>query len=504
MLPRLGKSKRALKSFKSLADSTYSHRSHIRPEDVVYSVVNRKLGLRKLYSESHPVFQGTTALHLAVWNGNLACTQLLLENGADPDQLTTEGKCPLEFTTDPKMVALLLQYGASAAIVLTDSFNSLLKYWGGNYYELMMIYRNYIQISGIEVRGALDSSAPSFITESLSGLDCLAAHETLPAIASQGHGYAFNYFLWTWPQLSSFLLNSELAPEALQPFPWHWLGRHSAIGFLDTMLNQFRRRFGDSALKRWLNLQPDRGWSPLCRAASQGSIRVMENCLDMGADLDFEGCPLGSALMIASACGRLEAVQLLVRRGAAVSYNGRIGPINVFSVARSSKVKSWLLVGRFNDRLRLYGDDEAATRHSNTQVSCWSGIVQARFKLVGWTARHGEESAFGYARRLCQIKRMGFADGIVPAGGFVYPQKSTPLNHSTSSEGETAASGEQWLHLDAEATPSESVCSGPESSQTSASAQKYEASCREVLIARGAYHDPGVQGFTVNIGVDRI
>ncbi|KAI8649318.1 NACHT domain-containing protein [Fusarium sp. Ph1] len=443
-----------------------SHRSHIRPEDVVYSVVNRKLGLRKL----HPESQGMTALHLAVWNESLACAQLLLENGADPDQPTTEGKCPLDFTTDPKMAALLLRHGASPAIVLADSFNSLLKDWGGNYYVLMRIYQNYMQISGIEALGALGSSASSFITESLSGLDCLAAHETLPAIASQGHGYDFNYFLWTWPQLPSFLLNSELSLEALQPFPWHWLGRHSAIGFLDTTFKQFRRRFGDSALKRWLNLQPNRGWSPLCRAASKGSIKIMENCLDMGADLDFEGCPLGSALMIASACGRLEAVRVLVRRGATVTYNGRIGPVNVFSVARSRKVKSWLLVGRFNDRLRLHAADEAATHHCNNRVSYWSGIVQARFKLVGWTARHGEESAFDYARRLCQIKRTGFTDGIVPADGFVYPQKSTPLNHSTSSEGETAASGEQWFHLDAEATSSETVCHGPETSQTSASA----------------------------------
>ncbi|UPK99839.1 hypothetical protein LCI18_010774 [Fusarium solani-melongenae] len=457
-------------------------------------------GLQELESELYDM----TTLHVAVSQGVFACAQLLLENGADPDQLTTEGRCPLDLTTDPEMAALLLQYGASPAVVLTDSFNNILRDWGDNYYALMGTYQNYMQIPGIELRGALNSSAPSFITESPGDLVSLAAHNTLMAITSQGHGYVFNYLLWTLPELSAFLLNSELALEIVQPFPWHWMHLFSKIGFLDTRFNRFRRRFGDCCLKRWLNLQPDRGWSPLCRAAAQGSIKIMENCLDMGADLDFEGCPLGSALMIASACGRLEAVRLLVRRGATVTYNGRIGPINVFSVARSRKVKSWLLVGRFNDRLRLHASGKATTSHCNNQVSCWSGIVQARFKLVGWTARHGEESAFDYARRLCQIKRTGFTDGIVTADGFVYPQKSTPLNHSMSSEGETAASGEQWFHLDAEATSSESVCSGPETIQTPASAQKYEASCREVLIARGAYHNTGAQGFTVNISVDSI
>ncbi|KAI8712007.1 NACHT domain-containing protein [Fusarium sp. LHS14.1] len=476
------------------------HRSHIRPEDVIHSVVNRKLGLRKL----GPEFQDMTALHLAVWHGNFACAQLLLENGADPDQLTPKGECPLDLTTDPEMAALLLQHSASPIAVLTDSFDNILKDWGDNYSALMRTYQDYVRLLGIELQDALDFSASSFITESPLDLGSLAGHDTFLAIASQGHGYVFNHLLWALPHLSASLLSSELALGTLQPFPWHWLHLFSTVDFLDATFNQFRRRFGDSVLKRWLNLQPDRGWSPLCRAASRGSIKIMENCMEMGAELDFEGCPLGSALMIASACGRLEAVQLLVRRGAAVSYSGRIGPINVVSVARSRKVKSWLLVGRFNDKLRLHESEEASTFHANKPVSNWSGIVQARFRLVGWTARHGEESTFDYARRLRQIKRMGFTDGIVPADGFVYPQKYLRPTHSASSEVETAAPGEQWFDLDAEKISPERDYGGLETSKASASAQKYEASYREVLVAVGAYHNPGAQGFTVNIGVENV
>lgn len=443
-----------------------------------------------------------TPLHVAVVQGHLACAELLLDNGADPDQLITQGISALDITTDPEMTALLLQHGTSPIPVLTYPLNTLLKIWGDNHDALMRTYQDCMQSLGIDLRDVLNLSAPYFITEFPNRLKILPSHDTLSAIASQGHDYLFNYFLWMWPQLAAFLLNSELALETLLPFPWQWVNRFDSMRFLDEAFKQFRRRFGDRDLTRWLNLQPNLGWSPLCRAASKGSIKMMENCLEMGADLDFEGCPLGSALMIASACGQLQAVQLLVRRGAVVSYTGRIGPINVFSVARSKKVKSWLLVGRFNDRLRLHGADEVLTRHSDTQVSCWSGIVQARFKLVGWTARHGEESAFEYAQRLCQIKRLGFVDGIVPADGFVYPQTSPHLNCSTSSEGETSAPREQLSRLGAEVISPEPVSGGLETSQTAAFTQEHEASRSEVLMARGAYHNPGAQGFMVDIGVD--
>ncbi|RSL55640.1 hypothetical protein CEP53_007043 [Fusarium sp. AF-6] len=316
---------------------TIGHRSNARPEEVVSLVVNRISGLRVSSSDLH----GRTTLHIAVSEGHFACAELLLENGADPDQLTTNGEYPLDFATDPEMTALLLRHGASPAPILQSSFISLLGAWGANHDKLIKIYQGYMQDLGIGLKDVLDSSSPRFHHEFPYAIHSPPTYETLKAIASQGH--VFNYILWTLPELSSFLLNSELALETLQPFSWHWYIEFSSARFLDKSFKKFRRRFGDRAVTKWLNPQPDKGWSPLCRAATTGSIEVMENCLEMGAEIDFEGCPLGSALMIASACGRLEAVQLLVRRGAAVNYNGRIGPINVLSVARSWKVKSWLL-----------------------------------------------------------------------------------------------------------------------------------------------------------------
>lgn len=59
------------------------------------------------------------------------------------------------------------------------------------------------------------------------------------------------------------------------------------------------------------------------------------------------------ALIIASACARVAAVRVLVRRGAKVCYHGKHGVISVWSVTISKVVKSWLQVSRFNETLRI-------------------------------------------------------------------------------------------------------------------------------------------------------
>jgi hypothetical protein len=50
-------------------------------------------------------------------------------------------------------------------------------------------------------------------------------------------------------------------------------------------------------------------------------LDIMEKCLTMKVDIDFEGCSLGSALM---ACEwSFDAVKLLVRQDAIISYVGK-------------------------------------------------------------------------------------------------------------------------------------------------------------------------------------
>lgn len=147
--------------------------------------------------------------------------------------------------------------------------------------------------------------------------------------------------------------------------------------------------------------------SPLCRAASRGILEIMENCLTMGAEIDFKGCSLGSALMIACACGRLDAVRLLVRRGAAISYVGKRGLTSaVIAGHRSNAVIAWLLVGQFNEQNRLDCSDQTSSGSGvNNEVRPWSGIGKAVLRLVGRFQMQCHECSFDYAVRLSNLKR---------------------------------------------------------------------------------------------------
>ncbi len=198
------------------------------------------------------------------------------------------------------------------------------------------------------------------------------------------------------------------ALHAMTPFPWHhhWPDLHRMV-FLTSRFKQYRQRLSHDTFKRVLNLQPERGISPLCRASSRGMLEIMENCLTMGAEIDFDGCSLGSALMIACACGRLDAVKLLVRRGAAISYIGERGPTSaVVAGHRSKKIIAWLLVGQFNEQRRLKGDENPSSDPGvNTECQLWSGIRTAPLRLYGRREMRPHESSFDYAVRLSALKQ---------------------------------------------------------------------------------------------------
>ena len=207
---------------------------------------------------------------------------------------------------------------------------------------------------------------------------------------------------------------SELPPrwnsalQKISPFPWHydWPNFHKMV-FLTSGFRFYRRQLPHDTFKRIMNLQPERGISPLCRASSRGIREIMENCLTMGAEIDFEGCFLGSALMIACACGRLDAVKLLVRRGAAISYVGKNGLTSAVIAARRSKtVLVWLLVGQFNEQRRLNHGDQTSSASGGTQaIRFWSGIGQAALRLIGRREMQPHESSFDYAVRLSVMRQ---------------------------------------------------------------------------------------------------
>ncbi|KAJ4263529.1 hypothetical protein NW762_006348 [Fusarium torreyae] len=347
-------------------------------------------------------------LHHAVTRDNVRAARLLLAHEAPIDTIDSNGESPLAWVRSREMAELLVEYGASVTPLLTESVPTLLDRWGRSSVDIVeTLARTVTKQENLAPLTWLDWSPPAFLHQLEDSETTIGSLMKLKSLGSSSdHTWKADSYLFGTEHGHGleYILNSDVELGDMEPFPWHLYGAipFARMTFLGSHFHHVCRRFGPETLARFANLNPKKGWSPLCRAASQNATDKMENCLSLGADTEFEGCPLGSALMIASACGQLDAVKLLIRKGAKVNYTGRHGFLNVLSVARSRSVWSWLLVGRFNDQPRI---KEAAHNEPPSETKPWSGFYQAKHNMHGFEYIRDKEARIDYAKRLVRYKR---------------------------------------------------------------------------------------------------
>lgn len=208
---------------------------------------------------------------------------------------------------------------------------------------------------------------------------------------------------------ATLVLNSSIEMSEIAPLPWHMLG--GPIGYascINQHWKQYLCRFGMNEFRRVLNLQPNRGWSPLCLATCTDAIDVMEHCFEMGAEVDFEGSPYGSALMVAAAMNRIESVKFLVRRNASIFYTGKQGFTSaVMAEVTPQRIIEWLLVKRFQDqgKLEATSDSHGAVEDPpNLRARLSWCPTRIQLRLNADFERQPHESLFAYLRRLAIIK----------------------------------------------------------------------------------------------------
>ncbi|KAH6991909.1 hypothetical protein EDB82DRAFT_427570 [Fusarium venenatum] len=321
-----------------------------------------------VFEESY--FDKVAALHVAVFYDQIEIAQLLLESGADVNSTSIYGFSPIDRSMSSEMTSLLMRFGKEPWLGL-DMFPQRFNHVVPDWRQLLAIRH---------LQGPLNEYLRS---------DSKLANYLL----GFGEGHCF-------------FLNSDHQLLKLEPFPWYQISRYvfDQMLFLRSNFRLFQRRFSQPVFKQWLNLEPDRGWSPLCRAASMEYLDVIENCLSMGAYIDFEGCFWGSALIIASACGKLASVKRLVRAGAKIDYIGSNGHTSALSVTKSEVVKQWLLVGQFVEQKKIVAATESDTNCLQHQAGRRSGIAKIKVRLAELYRRRYEESSLDYLRRLELLK----------------------------------------------------------------------------------------------------
>ncbi|KAI0966577.1 heterokaryon incompatibility protein-domain-containing protein [Xylaria arbuscula] len=229
------------------------------------------------------------------------------------------------------------------------------------------------------------------------------------------------------------VLGLNLGLSRLIPFPWHmsWWPLGS-MAFLRSRFKDFSKALPQDLLRKVLNLEPEYGRNPLCEAASIDTIDIIENCLLVGSDIDFEGYSLGSALMVASACGNLNAVRFLISCNASTHYVGANGSRDCLTLAATDHIRKWLLVGRFAERSAIEeaGNSSGLTTDESS-VKPWGGVAQARLLLCGKRERRLTDSSIDYAKRLSNIKRE-WRGRLAPVGrdGLFYHNSGTKASKS--------------------------------------------------------------------------
>lgn len=349
-----------------------------------------------------------------------------MEHGASVNGYDRCGRTPLSRAAKANMAEYLISVGASTAWLAGESdLENLISII--EIPEMSRVFLNHRPVSSqLQTLAVKLPIVCEAINLNPSGIQTLLQYDVNLMSEDEGGRSLMHHAICREDSLD-FVLDRNLSLSQITPFPWHmhwWpLGM---MAFLGSRFEDISRALPRDTLRKVLNLEPQRGRSPLCEAASYDFVDIIENCLSAGADIDFEGCPTGSALMVASTCGSLKAVKFLISRNASTHYIGANGHRDCLTLAGTDEIRKWLLVGRFSEGSTIQGGGISSLTTDEPKVKPWSGFAQARLLLCGKRERRLTESSFEYAKRLLNMRRK-WRGRVVPIGEdrLLYPNSTT-------------------------------------------------------------------------------
>ena len=250
-------------------------------EDVVRMILGAGASLED--RDAH----GETALQTAVYLGNNDLIALLLDAGASIEVTDTDGMtllhCAVE-TDNEGMVALLLEAGVSIEARNVDEMTALMA--ASRQGSLPIVQRLLRKGADLESRNDVSGLTPFLI----------ATAEGTAAMVT---------FLMT--KCANVRARDKSGQTALHIAARRYLGEEDERVLLTLLENRFDRDATD-----------DYGVTPLCRAASLGSLTEARILLDHGASPDISDKDRKTPLHKAAEFGHDSLVSLLIRKGANV------------------------------------------------------------------------------------------------------------------------------------------------------------------------------------------
>ena len=279
--------------------------------------------------------QMQTALHLACEKGNLPIAQLLLSAGADQYALDDALRTPAMVAAhegQSHVLEPLLRAGLD--IEACDSFER--------------------SIAHLAARCLATKPLACVINYARGSVD-------LKKLNSDHENVLFTAYSYT--EDPSFLLNLAPEPEAYKPGQDNILNAAIKNGDMSWRhIKMLLKRIPAEYLQQNLCHGALHRGTPLFVACAQlpafRQARVVPLLLDFGAPIDQDCGRYGSPLMAACSTGRLEAVRILIERGAHTTFikEGKLmSPLD--AARRYPDIVEWLITGRYKERpLRLTWD----------------------------------------------------------------------------------------------------------------------------------------------------
>lgn len=243
------------------------------------------------------LYQGQTPLHIAAEEGDLDTVKILIEAGADVDILDEWNQNAIQLTKNPQIIALLVAAGSKTGWLDVGSLKWIMSAHHPVTIDCLKNFRKRMGHHWIESSRNLSSLLDPPIDDiSSEFLTLLFQHGGKSDWAGRGERRLIHMAL-CHSELTSYLLALRQIMDC-EPFPWHTIPCYefNEIQWISGHWRFFRRRIPFKEFQRMMNLHPDQGMSPLCQAAAIDGLDIIDHCLEMGADIDFEGSSYGSAL----------------------------------------------------------------------------------------------------------------------------------------------------------------------------------------------------------------
>lgn len=307
--------------------------------------------------------KGQTPLHIAANNGHLDVAKLLLENGANLNAIATNGMTPLMYAARFNHVQLftyLVDMGAS--IYERDPYGGTVLYHAG--------------CSSPRIFAFLLSHGCDAFVEDYEGKSPLKRALEISS---------------TCPAMGTLVVNWGLDFDHIAEY------RPIAYPLMKRLLKRLPKNLVSHQLKTRYFQE-----TLLVEASIVGDYALVEFLLNLGADMEFEGSPDGTALLAACKRGRFSSVAYLIRAGAQIFGQKDGAIVTAIEAARDHpEIVHWLLVDRYIEQPKLCWTDH---EDHNREVTGWAGPIILEIPTAGlYSPQHGI-SMIEKAKELSQLR----------------------------------------------------------------------------------------------------